>query len=269
MANEPVRVYSLALLAAEPLNWDTAALADRLQAQGSSAELSPLSTPGSLLHVTHAGGPSGAVVLAGDAIDRAFTDKALRQTWDWPGASAALAQCRQAFFVSDRAARHLPYPIRLRRLQRIVGALLETAAPQGACLALHVPLCQLLVEPSAFLEGQQTGTDFLCGAVNVRLFHVEEQRPGDLLMDTLGLAALGLPDLQCHFNGAEPNDMARLLWDCAYYLFEKGDAIADGHAVAGLRPEQRWLCRHERSLTEPERVVLDVNPGPEYAAAGR
>ena len=104
--------------------------------------------------------------------------------------------------------------------------------------------------------------------VNVRLFRVEEQRPGDLLMDTLGLAGLGLPDLQCHFNSAR-NDVARLLWRCGAYLFEKGDVIADGHAVAGLRPEQRLAVPARRSLAEPAHVVLDVNPGSEYAAAGR
>jgi hypothetical protein len=88
-------------------------------------------------------------------------------------------------------------------------------------------------------------------------------------MDTLGLGALGLPDLQCRFCLLEPRAVARALYNTAWYLFTEGDVIQDGHTVEGGAPGSRWRCRHEDSLVGPERVVLDLNPGPPYAAGNR
>ena len=88
-------------------------------------------------------------------------------------------------------------------------------------------------------------------------------------MDTLGLAALGLPDLQCHFRGLAPEAVAPLLYNTAYYIFEKGDVIDDGHTVEGVTPGERWPCQHEASLVEPRRVVIDLDPGPAHAAGNR
>jgi hypothetical protein len=90
-----------------------------------------------------------------------------------------------------------------------------------------------------------------------------------MIMDTLGLAALGLPDLQCHFRTLVPGEVAAVLHNTAYYLFEHGDVIDDGHTVAGIEPESRWTCQHEKSLLKPSRIVLDLNPGPPFAAGGR
>jgi hypothetical protein len=87
-------------------------------------------------------------------------------------------------------------------------------------------------------------------------------------MDTLGLAALGLPDLQCHFHGLEVNEVAGLLYNTAWYVFENGDVIEDGQTVDGV-DGHRWRCQHEVALVPPEREVLDINPGPRYAAGPR
>jgi hypothetical protein len=88
-------------------------------------------------------------------------------------------------------------------------------------------------------------------------------------MDTLGLTALGLTDLQIHYRGLEPAAVADLLDSLTRYLCEQGDIIADGHTVQGLAPDQRWRCQHEMSLLEPKRIVIDVNPGPGFAAGTR
>ena len=88
-------------------------------------------------------------------------------------------------------------------------------------------------------------------------------------MDTLGLAALGLPDLQCHFHGLDCNDVARLLHNLGLYVFENGDIIEDGHTIDGPKPGDKWRCQHEMALVKPERMVLDINPGAPYAAGNR
>ena len=109
---------------------------------------------------------------------------------------------------------------------------------------------------------------FFAGSLNVRFYNISNS-PGDMMMDTFGLAALGLPDLQCHFRGLEPGQVAALLSNTGYYVFEQGDVIEDGHTVEGLEPGSRWRCQHEDSLLPPARVVLDLDPGPPHAAGGR
>ena len=88
-------------------------------------------------------------------------------------------------------------------------------------------------------------------------------------MDTLGLAALGLPDLQCHFRDLIPGEVAALLKNAGYYIFENGDVIENGHTLEGITAGSRWRCQHEESMLKPSRVVLDLDPGPTHAAGNR
>jgi hypothetical protein len=104
--------------------------------------------------------------------------------------------------------------------------------------------------------------------VNVRLFEVEDE-PGAMVMDTLGLHVLGLPDIQCHFVDLDTDAVAAHLYDTAAYVFEEGDVLGDGHSVDGIDDGPEWTCRHEESLVEPLRDVLDLDPGPPHAGGGR
>jgi hypothetical protein len=252
MTNDPAAALVLCLLSNEPLSWQP-------------TELLPQAKPDAAFEVVHTslGGtpqPPTVAVTSLTTIDRGVVAKALQQTWDWPAAREIAEACAYSAVVADRFARHLPYKERWRLLRQTVAALMETA-PVRAVLA---PQCQRLIEPKAFLEGQQSGGDVLCGAVNVRLFKVADHGPGCMLMDTLGLASLGLLDLQCVFRGIDPDGVAALLWDYAYYVFEKGDAIADGDTVKGLKADEYWTCGRQEALVEPRRAVLDMYPGPEY-----
>ena len=109
---------------------------------------------------------------------------------------------------------------------------------------------------------------FMCH-LNVRLFRIENGAAGDTIMDTRGLAALGLPDVQMHFRDLDPGRVAALLYNYARYLNEHGDCINDGETIDGATPGTRWRCRHEMSLVPPERLVLDIDPGPPHAAGQR
>ncbi len=88
-------------------------------------------------------------------------------------------------------------------------------------------------------------------------------------MDTRGLSTFGLPDIQIHFRDLAPNALAAHLYNTAYYIYTKGDCIEDGHTIEGLDPEQKWRCRHETALIEPQREVIDMDPGDPYAAGKR
>jgi hypothetical protein len=52
-----------------------------------------------------------------------------------------------------------------------------------------------------------------------------------------------------------------------YYLFQEDDVIGDGDTIEGIEPGSCWRCRHEASLLEPQRVVLDH--GSPLAASSR
>ena len=83
------------------------------------------------------------------------------------------------------------------------------------------------------------------------------------------MGALGLTDLQNHYHNLVPGEVAAMMYNIAAYLLENGDIIEDGNTVQGLKPEDDWHCRHEMSLIPPERPVLDINPGPPFAAGNR
>ena len=192
-------------------------------------------------------------------------EQPLQQSWDWPEARAVAARCTAAVGVADFLCSTLHRRDRLRLFQAVVSAVLAVAP----CLAIHWRPSQRLVEPDGYRRARLDGSDPLYPAVNARLFRVENSEQGDTVMDTLGLAALGVPDLQCHFRGLDCGKVAAMLLDSADYLFEHGDVIADGHTIQGLAPEQRWRCRHEDALVGPPRVVLDLDPGDPFAAGGR
>jgi len=90
-----------------------------------------------------------------------------------------------------------------------------------------------------------------------------------MIMDTWGLAEIGLNDLQCHFRELDPKRVAGVLLNTAVYIFEKGSVIKSGETVAGIEPESKWRCQFENSLLEPKREVLDLDPGRPYAAGKR
>ncbi len=218
---------------------------------GHQARLASVSIPAQTLIADRQGPPSPQEY-----------EPAVRQSWHFPEARQRVARASAVVVVIDQMASTLPRQERLELFQDSVAATLEVVPCEAIC---WVP-SQRIVDPEVFLaELARPGYPRLfAGAVNVRLFNVAGQS-GALVMDTLGLAAFGLPDLQCHFRGLAPNDVAPLLYDAALYLFDNGDVIADGHTVAGVPRGAKWLCRHGPSLIAPERAVLGLRPEPPFA----
>jgi hypothetical protein len=110
------------------------------------------------------------------------------------------------------------------------------------------------------------------GAVNTRFFRVGDTE--DMVVDTLGLYVFGIPDVQFHFHGLDPNHVVRLATDIGMYQLNNGIPIKDGETVDSLdaegnyRQDIQWKCQYEMSLIEPKREVLDINTG-EFAAGNR
>lgn len=177
-------------------------------------------------------------------------------TRDWPGAAAAVESARAAV----RLVEDLPSEERLPAFLARVSA----AAGKLPCVAIWWQPAERLVAPRA-LAAAVHDDDPLRIAVNVRLFHVEGSGTDERVMDTRGLAELGLPDVQCHFVGLDAAAVAALLDETARYLYNEGDVIDDGDTVPGLDGEP-WGCRREVALVDPARDVIDVTPPPPNAA---
>jgi hypothetical protein len=175
-------------------------------------------------------------------------------TWDWPEAKQVLQRCRYKLLAGDFMA-VLPAPrIRLRLLHGFLRAVVQLAKP----LAIEWLASERFVHPGRYLEA---GDDeaFALAALNVRMFNVGDGGEDEMLMDTRGMAELGLPDVQCHFSKLPPSQVAVSLASTAHYLLHQGDVIKDGDTVDGVEGEV-WRFRHEKSLMAPVREVLDLSP---------
>jgi len=185
---------------------------------------------------------------------------ALSQTWAWPEGRAVASRCRAALALSDMLAAGLDRSERLDLMHGLVAAVHRLAPAQ----AVHWLPSQRVVKPEDLFTAVAGGDALFAAAVNVRMFRVEGRT--QTLMDTVGLGAFGLPDVQCHFERCSPGRVAAVLYSVARYLYERGDVIADGHTVQGPESGERWPCRKALSWAAPRRAVVSVMPG-EFAPA--
>jgi Domain of unknown function (DUF4261) len=194
-------------------------------------------------------------------------DSALQQAWDFPDARATVSRATSCGLLTDLMGGPLSPADRLSVFQRTLDGLLTLVQP----LAIHWEASDRLIEPRQYAAREpRKYPDPQAGAINVRLVRIENASgdTGDIVMDSRGLDVFGLPDVQCHFRGLEAGRIAGLIYGVAAYLFEKGDVIEDGHTVEGL-DGQKWRCQHEAALVGPDRVVLDIDPGPPHAPGNR
>jgi len=193
----------------------------------------------------------------GDAIART-------QFWDCPEGVKLLDSCPWQVMASDFMAAALPYLERADILADWLEIVLDLF-PQ--CVAVYFRASGKLLTADSIRKNPYTGPlRFFHGGVNARFFNI--QGSNDMLVDTLGLYALGLPDVQYHFHDLEPDDVVRHAYNTAIYQFENDAPIESGHTIGGIEPESKWRGQYEDSLIQPSRVVLDIAAG-EFASGGR
>lgn len=255
--NPPAGRYAVHVLLAAPETLEPAALAAALARHAPELEAAP--STGTTLRFLAAGDAASAPALLFEpaGVDPELLAAAAEQTWDWADGPAVAGACAAALTVSDAQADSLDRAARLHRVRAGLSALLDLAPAR----ALLWEPAQRLVEPAAFRESLAHGGPPGDHAINVRMFALPDAPAGERLMDTLGLAAFGLPDLQCRFAGLQPGAVAALLMSYGEYLFQKGDVIGDGDAVRGINPLDEWECRRIRSSALPARTVLELRPG--------
>jgi hypothetical protein len=210
-------------------------------------------------------GPAQTAFLAAHKpIDvNSYTDD-IQQSWRFRDCEAVLTLSKHTLFVTELMARLLEPADRVRLFHGVLQAAVEITHPE----ALVFKHSQQVVQPGDYLEAVDKKPILRPGTLNVRFFNIEDS-DGDMLMDTRGLDEIGLHDLQCHFRKLDPHDVSNVLYNTAVYIFENGAVIEAGHTVAGVGPNSNWVCQFENSMVEPARELLDLNPGPGFAAGNR
>lgn len=198
-----------------------------------------------------------------------ITDLERTQFWTMPDAEDVLQECHYKLLISDFMAAGLDYKSR----SSLLADWLEAAVSLfPTCKAIWIPSSGKLLYPAEITDNPFEGAArFLQFGMNIRYFTIHGTE--DSLIDSLGLFALGLPDVQYHFHTLDPNEVSQHAFNVAAYLFEAEVPVSDGETIAGLldgemAPDVQWPCRFEMALIQPSREVMDVCPG-EYAAGGR
>jgi hypothetical protein len=198
-----------------------------------------------------------AVTVHDAPLEDPSLEKALGRTLDW-GEARAVADSHTAHVtLTDILAVQLEYKSRLGLFQNVLQGLMELVMPSAI---LWRPSLKV-VRPMALIQALNPGDsrNALYGAVNVRRFKSAD-RPGRMLMDTLGLAAIGLPDFEVPFEGVEPAQIEAILWSLARYEFDLGDVIADGRVFKVPGTKVSWVCTRGTSKQAPPREVIGLKP---------
>lgn len=180
-----------------------------------------------------------------------------------------LEECRYSMLATDILARGLPP---LERADMEMDYLEALAELFPSCEAFYFNRSGKLFEAEEIRSNQIEGPDrFIRYAVNVRFFRIQGSE--DMLIDTLGMDTLFLPDLQYHFHGLDPNWVVNHAYNVASYLLTSGNEIESGETVDGIKNGEmdqsiQWKCQYEDALIQPNRPVLDINTG-KYASGNR
>lgn len=200
--------------------------------------------------------PAQTTIMKTEVPNPPDREEIIQQSWSCSDAAERLEGCTHALLITEMMARALPPVERVEIFHGVLRAVTELTSP-AAMLFSHA---QQVVAPEDYLEACVEPPMLRPGPLNVRFYNVAGS-DGEMVMDTRGLDELGLPDLQCHFRDLDPEKVHQVVFNTAYYIFEKGPVIESGQTVPGTKPGSRWLCQYEDSLIKPDRVVLDLNPG--------
>lgn len=194
----------------------------------------------------------------------------MSQMWDCQeDREKIFEECQYQVVAIDMLAAALPALERANLDADFLDALAEL---YPTCEAFYFHNCGKLFLVEDVRSHQIEGPDrFIRFGVNVRFFNI--QGTEDMLIDTVGMSTLFLPDLQYHFHGMDPNLVVNHAYNVASYILEHDNPIQDDETIDGIKDgdmsrEIQWKCQYEDALIQPPRAVLDINMG-EYAAGNR
>ena len=210
--------------------------------------------------------PAQTAILATEKRpDATAYENRVQQSWSCEDAEERIASCTSSRLVTEMMSRLLEPFERIRLFHGVLQAFAEIAKPH----AIVFNHSQQIVSGDEYLESCSADPIQRLGSLNVRFYNISNSESDDMIMDLRGLDEIGLHDLQCHFRDLDPNEVSQVLFNTGLYIFENGPVIESGQTVAGTTPDSKWQCQFENSLLEPQRELLDLNPGAPYAAGER
>lgn len=187
--------------------------------------------------------PSKLMIYGADEFDRELWDDGIIvQFWDCGDARVEFAnRCRYSIMASNMMATMLPMEEQYRLMADYADVLLELFPD---CIGIYWPHSQRLVLREAYLQQNWNSSNlhFLDGGLHIRFFNISGKN--EMLFDTLGFTAIGLPDLQVHCKELDPNEVVAFLRNLGAYLYQNGDVIEDGNTVEGI-DQGKWVCQRE------------------------
>ena len=203
------------------------------------------------------------------AEDFTIDDIAMSQMWDCPDSKEILSKCMYRVCAMDMLTAGMEYKEKARLIVDFVDVLLEL---YPECKAVYFENSGKMLSRKSIVNSQMPpDRRFIYYAVNVRYFNI---LGGDsMLIDSLGMSTLFLPDVQFHFHGMDPNPVFSYAYNLLSYIYDTNCPIESGDKIDGIKegkisPDVQWECRYEDALVQPVRLVLDVHMG-EYASGKR
>ncbi len=208
--------------------------------------------------------PSQIMITECDKVLKPHGDEIARtQFWDCPDGIELLDSCPYQIMIGDFMAMGLPAKERADILADWLDVALELF-PE--CVAVYSDASgKLLTAEKARSNPYEGCTRFMWFGVNARFFKIEGTN--DMVIDTLGLHVLGIPDVQYHYHDLEPDNLINHGYNVAIYQLENDVPIKSDDTIDGINDEP-WICRYEHSLIGPQRPVLDIETG-KYASGNR
>jgi hypothetical protein len=166
-------------------------------------------------------------------------DDAMQWSPTWRERYQAVARCRASLVVSMIAHRAVNHAAMLLAFQAVLDAVLGSIDDLRPTVLHWLPAQRVMPFSTYRLLRMELGP---CGpAINVRIAQVGD---ADTVADTVGLADLGLPDLQTLATGRDPAMLAFQLVHLARSMF------------VGDKLECAWI--EEASFSPPRRDALTV-----------
>lgn len=179
------------------------------------------------------------------------------------------AECHYQVFATDMLSATLPAKERAELDMDFMEALVELY-PKCEAIYFQNSGKLFLAEKIRNHQIPRKGR-FIFFAVNIRFFNIQDT--DDMIVDTLGLSTLFLPDLQYHFHDMNPNPVTKHAYDMASYIFDNDNPIKNSDHIDGMANGQMdrsvlWKCHYEESLLQPVREVIDICMG-KFASGNR
>lgn len=214
--------------------------------------------------------PPQLMIMDCTKVEKTVMDNiAASQLWDCPEGDKILDACQYQVIATDMMAAGLEYKDRAEMLVDYIEALVEL---YPSCNAVVFETSKKMFTREEILNCTiPKESRFIYYAVNVRFFNI--QGTDDMLVDSLGMSTLFLPDLQYHFHDMDPDDVVNHAYNLLLYIYNNNNPIKDGDHIDGIvdgemSQEVRWNLQYESSMIQPVREVIDVNMG-EYASGER